>query len=376
MNNLTSSNEEIDMIKDVIKDFGENEINPITSDIELNSEIPSSILEKVSELGLYGMLGSSEFDGAETNFSTFIHAMLELAKYSPALSALLMFQNVFSVQLLTKYGSNEQKEGMLNNLNTGKKIGTALIGDDGSTLNIRNINTEAMDEGDSLSISGNKKFAFNGEIADYFIVLCNIGKELGFVVIEKGNQGVSIGKPINTVGLRGNKSVPVSFYSCNVPKTNLIGLPKNTHKIINSIQESSWLGISAISTGVMESALSQAVKYSNERKQFSKPISSFEAIQSKLANISTDIEISLAMLEKVSRLKDQDEDILRQSAMTKISTTEMAQRNTKQALLVHGGYGYIKDYPIEKTVRDAETLKSICDSNDDLRLIVSKPFIN
>ena len=265
---------------------------------------------------------------------------------------------------------------MLNNLNTGKKIGTALIGDDGSTLNIRNINTEALDEGDSLSISGNKKFAFNGEIADYFIVLCNIGKELGFVVIEKDNQGVSIGKPINTVGLRGNKSVPVSFYSCNVPKTNLIGLPENTHKIINSIQESSWLGISAISTGVMESALSQAVKYSNERKQFSKPISHFEAIQSKLANISTDIEISLAMLEKVSRLKDQDEDILRQSAMTKISTTEMAQRNTKQALLVHGGYGYIKDYPIEKTVRDAETLKSICDSNDDLRLIVSKPFIN
>ena len=126
----------------------------------------------------------------------------------------------------------------------------------------------------------------------------------------------------------------------------------------------------------MESALSQAVKYSNERKQFSKPISSFEAIQSKLANISIDIETSLAVLEKVSRLKDKGEDILRQSAMTKISTTEMAQRNTKQALLVHGGYGYIKDYPIEKTVRDAETLKSICDSNDDLRLIVSKPFIN
>ena len=175
-----------------------------------------------------------------------------------------MFQNILSVQSLTQFGSSEQQERLLNDLNTGKKLGTAVIGDDGSTLNIKNINTEAMDEGDSLSISGNKKFAFNGEIADYFIVLCNIGKELGFVVIEKDNQGVSIGKPINTVGLRGNKSVPVSFYSCNVPKTNLIGLPENTHKIINSIQESSWLGISAISTGVMESALSQAVKYSND----------------------------------------------------------------------------------------------------------------
>ena len=376
MNNLTSSNEEIDMIKDVIKDFGVNEITPVVSDIESNSEIPSSILKQVSELGLYGMLGSSEYNGAETSFSTFIHGMLELAKYSPALSALLMFQNVFSVQPITQFGSTEQKESILGDLNTGNKLGTALIGDDGGTLNIRTINTEAMDEGDSLSISGTKKFAFNGAIADYFIVLCNIGTNPCFVLVEKDNQGVSIGNPIDTVGLRGNKSVPVSFYSCNVPKTNIIGSPTDTNKIIHSIQESFWMGIGAISNGVMQSALSQAIKYSNERQQFSKPISSFEAIQNKLSNISTDIEVSLAMLEKACKSKDTGEDILRQSAMTKIFTTEKAQQNTKLALLVHGGYGFIKDYPIERTVRDAETLKTICDSNDDLRLIVSKPFVS
>ena len=376
MNNLTSSNEEIDMIKDVIKDFGVNEITPVVSDIESNSEIPSSILKQVSELGLYGMLGSSEYNGAETSFSTFIHGMLELAKYSPALSALLMFQNVFSVQPITQFGSTEQKESILGDLNTGNKLGTALIDDNGGTLNIRTINTEAMDEGDSLSISGTKKFAFNGAIADYFIVLCNIGTNPCFVLIEKDNQGVSIGNPIDTVGLRGNKSVPVSFYSCNVPKTNIIGSPTDTNKIIHSIQESYWMGIGAISNGVMQSALSQAIKYSNERQQFSKPISSFEAIQNKLSNISTDIEVSLAMLEKACKSKDTGEDILRQSAMTKIFTTEKAQQNTKLALLVHGGYGFIKDYPIERTVRDAETLKTICDSNDDLRLIVSKPFVS
>ena len=302
--------------------------------------------------------------------------MLELAKYSPALSALLMFQNVFSVQPITQFGSTEQKESILGDLNTGNKLGTALIGDDGGTLNIRTINTEAMDKGDSLSISGTKKFAFNGAIADYFIVLCNIGTNPCFVLIEKDNQGVSIGNPIDTVGLRGNKSVPVSFYSCNVPKTNIIGSSTDTSKIIHSIQESFWMGIGAISNGVMQSALSQAIKYSNERQQFSKPISSFEAIQNKLSNISTDTEVSLAMLEKACKSKDNGEDILRQSAMTKIFTTEKAQQNTKLALLVHGGYGFIKDYPIERTVRDAETLKTICDSNDDLRLIVSKPFVS
>ena len=136
------------------------------------------------------------------------------------------------------------------------------------------------------------------------------------------------------------------------------------------------MGIGAISNGVMQSALSQAIKYSNERQQFSKPISNFEAIQNKLSNISTDIEVSLAMLEKACKSKDAGEDILRESAMTKIFTTEKAQQNTKLALLVHGGYGFIKDYPIERTVRDAETLKTICDSNDDLRLIVSKPFVS
>ena len=127
MNNLTSSNEEIDMIKDVIKDFGVNEITPVVSDIESNSEIPSSILKQVSELGLYGMLGSSEYNGAETGFSTFIHGMLELAKYSPALSALLMFQNAFSVQPITQFGSTEQKESILGDLNTGNKLGTASV---------------------------------------------------------------------------------------------------------------------------------------------------------------------------------------------------------------------------------------------------------
>lgn len=376
MNNLSSSKEETEMIKEVIKDFGENEINPIVSDIEDNSDIPTSILEKVSELGLYGMLGSSKFSGAETSFSTFVHGILELAKYSPVLSSHLMFHNVFLVQLLTKFGNNELQELLLNDLNTGKKLGTAVLGDSGNTINIGNINIEAMDEGDSYSISGTKKFVFNGGIADYFIVFCNFGKDSGFLLVDKDNPGISIGKSLNTVGLRGNKSVPISFYSCNVPKTNLIGVPDDTNKILHSIQESVWMGLSAISIGLMQSSLNQAVKYSNERQQFSKPISKFEAIQSKLAYIATDIEISSAMLEKVSLLKDNHEDILRLAAMIKITTTEMAQRNTKKALLIHGGYGYIKDYPVEKMVRDAETIKSLCDSNDDLRVLISKPFIN
>ena len=126
----------------------------------------------------------------------------------------------------------------------------------------------------------------------------------------------------------------------------------------------------------MKSSLNQAVKYSNERQQFSKPISKFEAIQSKLAGISIDIETSTAMLEKISLMKDDGSDVLRLAAITKILSTEMSQRSTKNALLVHGGYGYIKDYPIERIVRDAETVKSLCDLNDDLRVLVSKPFVD
>ena len=148
-----------------------------------------------------------------------------------------MFQNILSVQSLTQFGSSEQQERLLNDLNTGKKLGTAVLGDDGSTLNIKNINTEAMDEGDSYSISGTKKFVFNGEIADHFLVLCNFGKDSGFLLVEKDNPGISIGKPINTVGLRGTKSVPISFYSCSVPKTNLIGSFEDTSKIIKLIQD-------------------------------------------------------------------------------------------------------------------------------------------
>ncbi|MBE18992.1 MAG: hypothetical protein CMO11_03335 [Thaumarchaeota archaeon] len=374
MNKLSSLNEEIEMIKEVIQNFGENEINPIVSDIDSNSELPISILEKVSEFGLYGMLGSSEFGGAETSFSTFIHGMLELTKYSPALSSLLIFHNILSVQLINKFGTDSQKSNLLTELTTGKKIGTAVLGDDGSFINVDNIRTEATEEGDYYSISGTKSFVLNGALSDFFIVLCNFGKDSGLVLVEKDNPDISFSKPISTIGLNGNELVSISFYSCKVPKTNLIGKFEDTPDIIKIIQETIWLGISAISIGIMQSALDQAIKYSNEREQFSKRISKFEAIQHKIASIALDIEAASAMLGNISNNKDNSLDVHIQAAMIKIASSEMAQRNTKFSLLIHGGYGYIKDYPVERFVRDAEAVKSLIDSNDDLRVLIAKHF--
>ena len=353
MNKLSSLNEEIEMIKEVIQNFGENEINPIVSDIDSNSELPISILEKVSEFGLYGMLGSSEFGGAETSFSTFIHGMLELTKYSPALSSLLIFHNILSVQLINKFGTDSQKSNLLTELTTGKKIGTAVLGDDGSFINVDNIRTEATEEGDYYSISGTKSFVLNGALSDFFIVLCNFGKDSGLVLVEKDNPDISFSKPISTIGLNGNELVSISFYSCKVPKTNLIGKFEDTPGIIKIIQ---------------------AIKYSNEREQFSKRISKFEAIQHKIANIALDIEAASAMLGNISNNKDNSLDVHIQAAMIKIASSEMAQRNTKFSLLIHGGYGYIKDYPVERFVRDAEAVKSLIDSNDDLRVLIAKHF--
>jgi len=372
MNKLSSSNEEIEMIKEVIQNFGENEINPIVSNIDDDSELPISILEKVSELGLYGMLGSSEFGGAETSFSTFIHGMQELTKYSPALSSLLIFHNVLSVQLINKFGTDSQKSNLLAELTTGKKIGTAVLGDDGSFINVDNIRTEATEEGDYYSISGTKSFVLNGALSDFFIILCNFGKDSGFVFVEKDNPDISFSKPISAIGLNGNELISISFYSCKVPKTNLIGKFEDTPDIIKVAQETIWLGISAISIGIMQSALDQAIKYSNERKQFSKPISKFEAIQHKIAGMALDIEAASAMLSNISKNKDNNLDVHIQAAMTKITSSEMAQRNTKFSLLIHGGYGYIKDFPVERFVRDAEAVKSLVDSNDDLRVLIAK----
>jgi len=372
MNKLSSSNEEIEMIKEVIQNFGENEINPIVSNIDDDSELPISILEKVSELGLYGMLGSSEFGGAETSFSTFIHGMQELTKYSPALSSLLIFHNVLSVQLINKFGTDSQKSNLLTELTTGKKIGTAVLGDDGSFINVDNIRTEATEEGDYYSISGTKSFVLNGALSDFFIILCNFGKDSGFVFVEKDNPDISFSKPISAIGLNGNELISISFYSCKVPKTNLIGKFEDTPDIIKVAQETIWLGISAISIGIMQSALDQAIKYSNERKQFSKPISKFEAIQHKIAGMALDIEAASAMLSNISKNKDNNLDVHIQAAMTKITSSEMAQRNTKFSLLIHGGYGYIKDFPVERFVRDAEAVKSLVDSNDDLRVLIAK----
>jgi alkylation response protein AidB-like acyl-CoA dehydrogenase len=367
--------EEEQMIVDLVREFCENEIKSIESEIDLKAQIPEELLKKLGEIGLYGMLVSEKYGGVDGSISALMSGIRELAKYSAAVSSLVLFHNALTCRIIEKYGNEEQKNTLLKELAIGKRIGTVVFGDNGSFLNLDDVKTDAEFNGEEYTISGRKNVVLNGKYADLFIILARIKEQFGFFIVDANNKGLSKGKPIELTGLKGNEVSSISFYSCKVSKDQIIGDVDKTDEIIKDLSDNVLLGLTSINVGISESALKEATKYANERKQFGKQIGTFEAVQAMLANIFIEEKFVKNLLETTSNEKDKGEDISVDSVICKIASSRMVENNTKSALKIHGGYGYIKDYPVERYVRDAATVKILCDNDDDLKVSLARKIL-
>ncbi len=362
-----------DSILETVREFVQKEIKPIASEIDDRMLIPPSTFEKMSSLNLFGMLAPESFGGVSMTFSSFLKVIEEFSRHSPSIALVLATHNAIALFLLNRFGSQQQKDTILRDMVEGKKIGSVSVGNKGSFLNIDDLNVRATkSSGNSYSVSGSNSVILNGSYGNIFLVLCRFEDEVGFVILADDDSNTLKVKTRNLLGLKGGGISSFKVSERRVLVENILGKFDDGHNIVRVAQENFCLYMSAISIGISRESMKQAVLYAKNRVQFGKPISKFEAIQDLIGEMAIGCESSSALLQNLGNMKNNGDRIGMKAVISRLLSSRVAAEISRSALKVHGGYGFIRDFPVERYVRDAETVKILGDVNHDLLMLVGE----
>ncbi|MCZ6647641.1 MAG: acyl-CoA dehydrogenase family protein [Thaumarchaeota archaeon] len=362
-----------DSILETVREFVQKEIKPIASEIDDRMLIPPSTFEKMSSLNLFGMLAPESFGGVSMTFSSFLKVIEEFSRHSPSIALVLATHNAIALFLLNRFGSQQQKDTFLRDMVEGKKIGSVSVGNKGSFLNIDDLNVRATkSSGNSYSVSGSNSVILNGSYGNIFLVLCRFENEVGFVILADDDSNTLKVKTRNLLGLKGGGISSFKVSERRVLVENILGKFDDGHNIVRVAQENFCLYMSAISIGISRESMKQAVLYAKNRVQFGKPISKFEAIQDLIGEMAIGCESSSALLQNLGNMKNNGDRIGMKAVISRLLSSRVAAEISRSALKVHGGYGFIRDFPVERYVRDAETVKILGDVNHDLLMLVGE----
>ncbi len=359
---LTSEGE---MVKKMVREFVEKEVKPVAAEIDEKREFPREILGKMGPLGLMGMLTPVKYGGAEMDYLSFTVSVEELARGSATVAAVMMVHNCLCSSVINNFGSDKLKEKFLGDLATGRKIGALALTEEhaGSRLDI--IDSRAIKTDEGYVLRGAKKYVLNGAEADVFIVFARVtprgGGGLSAFLVERGVKGLEIGKPMGTMGLHGAGVASINFKGLVVPEENLLGGSGKGFEIAAYAWDNLKIGVAAMALGISEAAFEESVLYVNQRKQFGQVIGRFQAVQEMIAEMATKIEAARYLTYAVADKRSRGEKIRREAAMAKFFTAEAATEIAKKAIKLHGGYGYIKDFPVERFARDAWATRIMAD---------------
>ncbi|HEX3532885.1 MAG TPA: acyl-CoA dehydrogenase [Gemmatimonadaceae bacterium] len=355
---LTLLSEEEVMFRDAVAAFAEEEVRPRVMDMEKAGRIDPVLLPKYFELGLMGIEVPEQYGGAGGTLFMVTLAVEEISKVDAAAAIVCDVQNTLVNYPITQYGSEAQKAKYLPRL-TSETIGAYALSESGSGSDAFGLATRAEERGDCWILRGQKLWITNGAEAGVFVVFANADPSAGYrgitaFIVERGFKGFSVGKKEDKLGIRASSTVELLLDDCEVPEENVLGPVGQGYKIaINTLNEGR-IGIGAQMIGVAQGALNGTIKYVSERKQFGKSLSEFQGIQFQLAQAATDVEAARLMVYNAARLKDAGKDIAREGAMAKLFSSQVAERVTSLCVELFGGYGYTKDYPVEKFYRDAK----------------------
>lgn len=367
--------EEQGIIQATVREFTQNELKPFASKIDSDGAIPNHLVEKLASIGLFGILCSQEYGGVGAGVLTMARAATQLAQ-GCASTALVLVNHSLTCYLLNEFGDAEQKSKLLPDMASGKKIGAIAISEGISSLDLNSIRTSLTKDDDSYIVSGTKPYVVNGSFADVYIVLARISSdEHQFLMVENGVNGFVRGESIGMLGLKAAGFSHLHFNRVSITIGGALGTTEDSSTILRSAQEVMWLGVGGVALGIAKAALEAATKYANERIQFGKQIGRFEAIQDMISQIYTDVESTSSLLDRVSLLKDNKKSIWKEAVAAKVFSTNMATRSAKYALKIHGGYGFIKDYPVERFVRDARATEIIGDRNEELKTASARTIL-
>ncbi|HET9777030.1 MAG TPA: acyl-CoA dehydrogenase [Gemmatimonadaceae bacterium] len=355
---LTALSEEEIMFRDAVAAFAEEEVRPRVMEMEKAGKIDPSLLPKYFELGLMGIEVPDQYGGADGNLFMVTLAVEEISKVDAASAIVCDVQNTLVNYPITRYGSNAQKSKYLPQL-TSEVVGAYALSESGSGSDAFGLATRAEKKGDRWILNGQKLWITNGAEAGIFVVFANADPSAGYrgitaFIVERDFKGFKVGKKEDKLGIRASSTVELLLDACEVPDENVLGPVGQGYKIaINTLNEGR-IGIGAQMIGVAQGALKAAIDYLQERKQFGKPLADFQAIQFQVAQAATELEAARLMVYNAARLKDAGKDIAREGAMAKLFSSQVCERVTSLCVELFGGYGYTKDYPVEKFYRDAK----------------------
>jgi alkylation response protein AidB-like acyl-CoA dehydrogenase len=372
--------EEQRMVKEAAADFAKNTLLPKAEEFDQKEEIPPEIYKELAGLGYMGMLVPEEYGGSNLDFVSYICAMEEFSKACAALMIGLSVHNSLVCDAVLNFGTDEQKKKYLPDLASGKKMGAYSLTEPGSGTDAGSLRTAAVLQGDHYVLNGTKTFVTNGGIADLFVVFVLTNPELkskgiSCLLVEKGAAGMSVGAKEKKMGIKGSDTRELSFADCKIPKANLLGKENQGFKIALSLLNSGRIGVGAQCLGIAQAAFGEALKYSKERVQFGQPICNFQAIGFKLADMATQIDAARLLVYRAAHLKSIGKKCNIEASMAKLFASEVANRVANEAVQIHGGYGYMKEYPVERYFRDARVTEIYEGSSEAQRIVISRDLL-
>lgn len=355
---LSSLTEQERMFQEAVQDFADAEIAPRVMQMDEAAQIDTSLLPQLFDMGIMGIEIPEEFGGTGADFFTSILIVEALSRVDPSVGTLVDVQNTLVINAMLRWGSDELKAHYLPQL-ASDTIGAYALSEAGSGSDAFALSCRATEDGGDWVIEGHKLWITNGSEAELFIVFATVDPNAGYkgitaFVIEKDSDGFSIGKKEDKLGIRASSTTELIFNKVRVPARNVLGeVGKGYRTAIETLNEGR-IGIGAQMLGLAQGALDHTLRYTQEREQFGRSISSFQGVQFQLAEMATEIEAARLMVYNAARLKDAGQPFLTQAAMAKLFASEMAQRVASMCIDLHGGYGFTKEYPVEKLYRDAK----------------------
>ena len=368
---LTVLSEEEELFRSAVREFAEGEVRPKVEQMEHASKLDGDLIKQCFDLGLMAIESPEEYGGAGSTIFNAVLAIEELARVDASVSVFVDVHNTLVTNAFMKWGNDEIKKKYLTQLANGK-VGAYALSEAASGSDAFALRTRAVEKGDHYELNGQKLWITNGNEAEIFLVFATLDPDAGYkgitaFVVEKGFEGFSVGKKEDKLGIRASSTTELIFDNCKVPKENVLGEVGKGYKVSIETLNEGRIGIAAQMLGIAQGAYECALKYTAEREQFGASINSFQAVQFQLAEMAVEIEATRLLVYNAARLKDVGRPFLKEAAMAKLYSSRCAEAVSSKAIELYGGYGYVKDYPVEKYWRDSK-IGSIYEGTSNMQL--------
>jgi len=367
-------------IRDTARDFAQNEITPSTIERDIKAEFPFEIVKKLGEFGFMGMMVPPEWGGAGFDSVSYVMAMEEISKVDASVGVIMSVNNSLVCYGINQWGTDEQKERFLKPLASGLKLGCFCLSEPEAGSDATQQKTEAVKDGDHYILNGIKNWITNGKNADIYFVQAMTDKDKGHkgistFLVDKDTPGLETGLKEDKLGIRSSDTCTVSFNNCRVHKDQLLGGEGAGFKIAMETLNGGRIGIAAQALGIAQASLEAATKYAKTRKAFGSPISNLQAIQFKLADMATNLEAARILVYEAAWKKDQGVPYSKEAAMGKLMASKVAVNNALEAIQIHGGYGYVREYLVERYLRDAKITEIYEGTSEIQKVVISRALL-